>query len=249
MIKLNAPVWQTLSSAGNDAEKWLLALTEGNGNTRETIEILAEDWSHQLSWYPATAYTLPHIAAFCPKLSKEDKVFLIAQMGAAIATEAMAPLSPESEAYHEFHEGLDGLRKETEALLTDAEVHALLKADAELGTMFSLGALAIIGNRAHAYALWYLSGSTWEEAPAACPCGWEDETLPLAEQPDPLEPIEILPWDKKSLDNEAVWLNGLLELAGDDLIRPILPLVYGTGTCPDCGKQEPYWDWFCRFHC
>ncbi len=146
MIKLNAPVWQTLSSAGNDAEKWLLALTEGNGNTRETIEILAEDLSHQLSWYTATAYTLPHIAAFCPKLSKENKVFLIAQMGAAIATEAMAPLSPESEAYHEFHEGLDGLRKETEALLTDAEVHALLKADAELGTMFSLGALAIIGN-------------------------------------------------------------------------------------------------------
>ncbi len=88
MIKLNAPVWQTLSSAGNDAEKWLLALTEGNGNTRETIEILAEDLSHQLSWYTATAYTLPHIAAFCPKLSKENKVFLIAQMGAAIATEA-----------------------------------------------------------------------------------------------------------------------------------------------------------------
>ncbi len=170
MIKLNAPVWQTLSSAGNDAEKWLLALTEGNGNTRETIEILAEDLSHQLSWYTATAYTLPHIAAFCPKLSKEDKVFLIAQMGAAIATEAIEPLSPESEAYREFHEGLEGLRKETESLLTDAEVHALLETDAELGTMFSLGALAIIGNRAHAYALWYLSGSTWEEGPAACEC-------------------------------------------------------------------------------
>ena len=249
MIRLDAPIWEKLSSAGNDVDRWLRELVEGKGDLRESIEVVAEDLSHQLSWYSATAYALPHLAALCPRLSKEDKVFLIAQMGEAIAAEAVEPLEPDTEAYRESQEGLEGLRRETVTLLTDPEVHTQLCEDAELGMMFALGALAIVGDRKHAYDLWYLSGSTWEEAPAACPCGWEDETLPLAEQPDPLEPIEILPWDKKSLDNEAVWLNGLLELAGDDLIRPILPLVYGTGTCPDCGKQEPYWDWFCRFHC
>jgi hypothetical protein len=37
--------------------------------------------------------------------------------------------------------------------------------------MFALGALAVVGDRKHAYDLWYLSGSTWEEGPAACECG------------------------------------------------------------------------------
>lgn len=247
MVRLNDPVWKTLSSAGNDADKWLQALIEGKGDTRENIEIIAEDLSHQLSWYSATAYALPHLAAFCPKLSKEDKVFLIAQMGAAIAAEAVCPLIPNTEAYLEFQEGLEGLRKETKPLITDPDVHALLKADTELGNMFSLGALAVMANRKHAYGLWYLSGSTWEEAPAACVCGWLDETISLVEQPECINPIEIDVWDKHSLDNEVVWLNGLLELAGDDMISPVLPLLYGEGICPECGRQEPYWNWLDRF--
>jgi hypothetical protein len=49
---------------------------------------------------------------------KEDKVFLIAQMGAAIAAEAVEPLTPDTEAYCEFQEGLEGLRRETVPLLT-----------------------------------------------------------------------------------------------------------------------------------
>ena len=49
---------------------------------------------------------------------KEDKVFLIAQMGAAIVTEAVEPLTPDTEAYREFQEGLEGLRRETVPLLT-----------------------------------------------------------------------------------------------------------------------------------
>ena len=93
MVQLNDPVWKTLSSAGNDADKWLQVLLDGKGDTRENIEILAEDLSHQLSWYDATAYVLPHLAALCPRLSKDDKVFLIARMGAAIAAEADCPLS------------------------------------------------------------------------------------------------------------------------------------------------------------
>lgn len=247
MVDLNDPVWKTLSSAGNDADKWLQALTEGKGSTRENIEIVAEDLSHQLSWYSATAYALPHIAALCPTLSKEDKVFLIAQMGAAIAAEASCPLAPDTQAYLEFQEGLEGLRKETKPLITDPDVHDLLEADAELGSMFALGALAVMGDRSHAYGLWSLSGSTWEEGCASCACGWMEEEIPLTEQPECMEPIEIEVWDKHSLDNEAVWLNGLLKLAGDDMISPVLPLLYGEGVCPECGKREPYWKWLERF--
>ena len=159
MIRLDAPIWKKLSSAGNDVDRWLRELMEGKGDLRESIEVVAEDLSHQLSWYSATAYALPHLAALCPRLSKEDRVYLIAQMGAAIAAEAVEPLEPDTEAYREFQEGLEGLRRETVTLLTDPEVHTQLCEDAELGMMFALGALAIVGDRKHAYDLWYLSGS------------------------------------------------------------------------------------------
>ena len=79
MIRLDAPIWKKLSSAGNDVDRWLRELMEGKGDLRESIEVVAEDLSHQLSWYSATAYALPHLAALCPRLSKEDRVYLIAQ--------------------------------------------------------------------------------------------------------------------------------------------------------------------------
>ncbi len=55
------------------------------------------------------------------------------------------------------------------------------------------------------------------------------------------------PWDGQSLADEAVWFSGLLSRFGDEEILPVLPLVYGTGTCPECGKEEPYWTWLDRF--
>lgn len=247
MIMLNSPVWKRLTSAGSHADGILQDLLEGRGEFHENMENLGEDLSHQLSWYSATSYALPHLAALCPRLSKADKVYLVAQMGAAIAAESVEPLKSDTEAFHEFHEGLDGLRQETVPLLTDPEVHAALREDAELGVMFALGALAIVGDRRHAYDLWYLSYSTWEEGPGACACGWEDETISFLETPEYFEPAEIGLWDRQSLEKEAVWLNGLLSLIGDEMISPILPLVYGTGICPECGKREPYWSWMDRF--
>lgn len=246
MVDLNAAVWGTLGSAGNDAGRWLRRLLEEPENFRENMEILGEDLSHQLSWYSATAYVLPHLAALCPKLSPADKIFLFAQMGAAIAAEAEWPLEPESEAYREFQEGLDGLRPELAKLLTSPDLAALLDGSGELGEMLALAALAVLGERKHAYGLYLMSGSCWEECSAACSCGWNDEILPL-EASDCLEPAFIGPWDGKSLEEEAVWFQGLLSLAGEENIRSVVPLVYGTGICPECGRREPYWAWLDRY--
>ena len=247
MISLESPIWKELSSAGNDADRLRRDLIESRGELREAIGILAEDLSHQLTYYSATAYVLPHLAALCPSLSKRDKVYLIAQMGAAIAAEAVEPLEPDTDAYREFHEGLAGLRREVMPLLTDPEVHTQLRGEGELGTMFSLGALAVVGDRKHAYDLWYLSGSTWEEGPAACECGWDDETISFTEPPKFLKPAQVGQWDGQSLENEAVWLHGLLSLLDDEMIAPVIPLVYGFGVCPKCGRREPYWAWMDRF--
>lgn len=247
MVNLNDTIWKELTSAGNAANQVLRCLVEETGDFRENIEILAEELSHQLSYYNATAYVLPHLAMLCSKLSLEDKFFLIAHMGAAIAAEGEYPLLPDTQAYQEFQEGLMGLRRETECLITSTDISVLLQAGMGLGQEFALAALAIIGDRKHAYDIWFLSGSCWEEGCVACDCGWNDEMFPLTEQTDCIEFADIDTWDKKSLQNEAVWFKGLLTLAGDEEMSQILPLVYGIGICPDCGKREPYWDWLDRF--
>lgn len=247
MIDLNAPIWRQVDSAGNDADKWLRRLLSGEEAFREGMEILAEDLSHQLSYYSATAYVLPHLAALCGRLSLEDRYFLIAQIGAAIASEGAMSLVPDTTEYREFHEGLDGLRPIVRDLIQN-HPKVLAAASGEDGQMFALGALAILGDRGHAIALYNLSGSCWEEGPGMCACGWEEECIPLDGGPDCcIESAEIAPWDGKSLDDEAVWVNGLLERAGDEDIRPVIHLVYGTGVCPECGKQEPYWAWYSRW--
>lgn len=246
MVALNAPIWRQVSSAGNDAEKWLCRLLSGEGDFRENMEILAEDLSHQMSYYNATAYVLPHLAALCGRLSLGERHFLIAQTGAAIAAEGETPLVPDTTEYREFHEGLDGLRPVAADLIQN-HPEVLDAASGEEKQMFVLSALAILGNRKHAFALFMLSGSCWEEAPAVCSCGWEDECILIREPDCCIEPAEIPAWDGKSLNDEAVWVKGLLERAGDEDIAPIIPLVYGTGVCPECGKREPYWNWNDRY--
>lgn len=247
MTPLGSPVWATLRSAGGEAKKWLGKLLDGEGDFRETMERLAEDLSHQLSFYEATAYVLPHLAALAPKLPLKDQFFLIAQIGPATAAEADQPLEPGGEAFQEFQQGLEALRPLTKRLVASPEVAELLSEDLEIGQQFALAAVAILGQRKHAYGLYLLSGSCWEEGAAACQCGWNDECLPLPEGPDCIIPAQIGEWDGQSLEQEAVWLQGLLALAGDEQIIPALPAVYGQGVCPDCGRQEPYWNWLYRF--
>lgn len=247
MIGLNEPAFETLASASDYAKKYLIDIIEGNGDVKENLGLLGEELSHQLSWYEGTAYALPHLAAVFPKLSKDEQVTLIAEMGPAIAAQSQWPLEEGTEAYNEFFEGLANLKDKTKELAKDPEVWELLKNDANTSFMFALGVLAVIGDMSHAYALWFLSGSTWEEISAACECGWNDETIYLPDEPDFINPMEIEEWDGKSLDNEPVWLNGLLNMCNDNPISPCLPYIYGTVTCPQCGEEEPYWDLFKRF--
>lgn len=246
MVDLNAPIWRQVYSAGNDADKWLRRLLSGEEEFRKGIEVLAEDLSHQMSYYSATAYVLPHLAALCGRLSLKDRHYLITQIGAAIAAEGETPLVPDTAEYREFHEGLDGLR----AAAVDLIQNHMDVLDAAIGAeqqMFVLSALAILGDRKHAFVLFMLSGSCWEEASGACACGWEEECIPIREPDCCVKPAKIPPWDGKSLNDEAVWVKGLLERAGDEEIAPVIPLVYGTGVCPECGKQEPYWNWNDRY--
>ena len=117
MIDLNNPIWKTVHGASGHVDQQLRRLLAGEGDFRENMDVLAENLSHQLSWYDATSYVLPHLARLCERLSVEDKLYLIAQIGPAIAAESQVSLSPDTEAYREFQEGLAPLAQETRELL------------------------------------------------------------------------------------------------------------------------------------
>lgn len=246
MVDLDAPVWKTLQSAAYDFDPWFRKLLRGEVPFRDSGPNLFECLCHQLSWYNITPYVLPHLAALCRRCGTEDQIILIGQLGAVIATETVASLEPDSEPWREFHEGLDAFRSLTRDLILN-HMDVLRSVTYESRQMFALGALAVLGDRRHAYDLFLLSGYCWEEGQAACECGWYDDFLPLAEEPDCLKPAVFARWDKHSLDNEGVWFSGLLTCLGDEEILPVLPLIYGTGVCPKCGKQEPYWNWLDRY--
>ncbi|MDE7477002.1 MAG: hypothetical protein K2M91_03475 [Lachnospiraceae bacterium] len=247
MVALDDPIWKEVSSAGNDVDELLYCLMNGEGDFREDMECLAEDLSCQFSFYDATCYVLPHLAALCSTLSLEDKVFLISQIGPAIAAEAYQPndpILPGTEAYQEFEEGLRGLRLETKSVITDPAIAAILGSDLRWGQDFALAALAILGDRVHAYGLYFMFDFEWERGLAACSCGWETTELAIFDDRDrdflDMHPATIAPWDGK-FDNEPVWFQGLVKLIGDQEFLQALPWLYGTCTCPDCKKQEAYW--------
>lgn len=249
MISLDSPIWKELSSAWSDTHELLSDLMEGKGNFRENMECLGENLSHQFSYYDATAYVLPYLAILCTKLSLEDKAFLITEAGPAIAAESVWPLVPGTEAYHEFQEGLRGLRHETKKLATNPDITAILGNNLRQSQGFALSALAILGNRMHAYGMYLLLDSGWEDCIASCSCGWETEVISFFSDQDYLcmEPVLIASWDGKSINNEPVWFQGLLHKIGDKETIRFLPLVYGTCACPECGKRAAYWDWLAGF--
>ncbi len=249
MIPLDSPIWKELDSSGNDTYEVFHDLREGKGDFREDMEFLGEDLSCQFCYYEATAYVLPHLAVLCTGLSLEDQAFLITEIGPAVAAEGVWPLEPGTEAYREFQEGLEGLRHETEKLVTNPDIAEILGDNPRRRQSFALSALAILGDRRHAYGMWLVLDHDWEDCIGACSCGWKADVISFFTDQEYLcmEPVPIAPWDGKSLNDEPVWFQGLLRCIGDEETIRFLPLVYGTCVCPDCKKRAAYWDWLAKY--
>lgn len=238
MIDLNNPVWTAIRGAGARVDACLRRLEAGEGDFRENVDRLADNTSHQLSWYDVTAYALPHVARLCEKLSVEEKLYLIAQMGPAVAAESQVSLSPDTEEFREFHEGLAPLAQEARELVEHhmEEIKALPK---DLPLVFAVAALALLWDRKRAWYLYLYA--PWDELPALCPdCDWYEECMDfsLEEEPEFVTP--------GALDEEGAWLQKLLTEIGDLTLLPRLPYLYGTCTCPECGASGPLWEWIDR---
>lgn len=238
MIDLNDPIWNSIHGAGGRVDQCLRRLMVGEGDFQEYMDELAENLSHQLSYYDATAYVLPHLAQLCQGLNTEDKLYLITQIGAAIAAEPQVSLSPETRAYQEFHEGLAPLAQEAKELV-EHHIDQIKALPQDMPLAFINGALALLWNSKHAYYLYLYA--PWDEFPAMCPeCGWYEECMDFSLEEEP----EFVA--QGTLDEEGAWLQALLTAIGDRELLPRLPYLYGTCTCPECGASGPLWEWIDR---
>lgn len=246
MIDLNSPLWDQADSAYSESRQLLGNLLEHRGDFRETVECLDNDLSHQLSFYNATAYALPHLADFCAKLPNlEDRAFLIAHLGAAIAAEGVEPLPRDGVLWQEFQEGLTALRTLTEDLVLN-HMDVLEKLSGQDGQMFAVAALSILGDRRHAHHIYLYAPCDCVPVMCSDPeCEWfcEEEDLPSK---DLVTPADIPDWDGRSLDEEAVWFYGLLSHLDDEDFLPVVPYLYGTCKCYECDASGPLWDWIDR---
>lgn len=245
MIDLDSAAWKNVDSAYSEIEGLLKDLLAHKGELRETLEHIDGDLSHQLSFYTATAYALPHLAAFCKTLPQpEDRAFLLSHLGAAISAEAIEPLPRDGELWREFEEGLSALRSLTEELILE-HMDALEDLSGEDSQMFALSALAILGDRKHAYYMYLYAPC--EVVPVLCPdCGWDCEEVDLGPGAPLVTPTEIQPWDGRSLDVEPVWFYGLLSHLDDEDFLPAVPYLYGTCKCYECNASGPLWEWIDR---
>ena len=241
MIELHSPAWKDVESAYNEVETLLDELLLGKGDFHETLECLDNDLSHQLSFYTATAYALPHLAQFCKTLPPKDRALLISHLGAAIAAESVDPLPRDGALWREFDEGLTALRPLTRDLILN-HMDALEDLPGEDGQMFALSALAILGEREHAFYMYLYAPC--EAAPALCPdCGWDCEEVDLGPGAPLITPAELAPRDGTSFDEEGVWLYGHLTRQDDEDLQPPVPYLYGTCKCYECDAAGPFWDW------
>lgn len=250
MVDLNASDWKEVRAASGNIPQLLGKLKNSTEHFPDVVDTLMENLSHQLSFYTATAYALPHLAELGTTLSTDKKIYLLATLGPAVAAEGTEPLDPDSALWREFQEGLAPLRLEMKTLILK-HMDALKALSSDLQQQFAVSALALLGERKRAFYLYLYAG--WEEFPAACAndeCDWCEECMDLSleEEPELTTPVSLEPWDGVSLEREEVWFPGLLEKLGDEDILPRLPYLYGTCTCPVCGASGLTWEWIDRFY-
>lgn len=251
MIVLTDPLWDKATSAyGNVKEllEQLLASLELPKEDRiRIIDDLSSTLNHQLMFYSATAFVLPYLADFVQKLSVDEQVHLLGEIGAAIVPAVTAPIVEGSIEEQEFTSGLNKLKPLMHQLVLSPLVQEYLANNPHYQREFALTAVAILGSLQHAYLLYILFSYLFEETFLACDCGWSEEGIELFLENDLFVQAKIDAWDGKSFQDEAVWLHGFLDKIKEQYLNSILPIIYGQVVCPECGKKDSFFNCFERY--
>lgn len=214
----------------------------------EQIENIFECMTHQMTFYSATYLVLPYMVELLGQVMEEgdaDHAFtLIFHLGICLATDVPENHfekidSPILEDYNAAAQKLAGLTKR----YINTYIEEIHKMDQEMRRILLVSAIAILGDREAAYEL-VLSGLDLTEIGVMCggECQYyEDCFEPFEDDGDQtVIPAEYRSgqWDGKFDQDMFVWTSALADMldAKEDLES--LRYLYGTFTCPVCGKTK-----------
>lgn len=214
------------------------------------LDIIFQNLSHQMSFYSATYVVLPHMVRLLEQVMSEGDAAhahtLIFNLGICLMTDIPENRFEETDSpilgdYNAAAQKLAGLTKQ---YLNTYEAQ-LQELDEDLRSMLFVATLAILGKRETAYAAFdQLASGTIEELSLVCggDCEYYEECYDPQEEQD----AEIVPaaeyqsgaWDGASYQDAFLWSSAVADLLGLENQLEVLRYLYGTFTCPECGKTQ-----------
>lgn len=212
----------------------------------EQIENIFECMTHQMSFYSATYVVLPYMVELLEQVMKEGDVehafLLIFHLGICLATDIPENQyekidSPILKDYNDAAQKLAGLTKR----YINTYIEEIHKMTQEKRSMLLVSAIAILGDRHTAYGL-VLSGLDLTEIGVMCggECQFYEEEFALFEgdEEQTVIPADYEPgqWNGKFDQDGFAWVSALADMLGAKQELQFLRYLYGTFTCPECGK-------------
>ena len=216
-----------------------LDLEEKNDYEIAYDNLWANLW-HQMSFYDATYIVIPYMLEFLEK--NEDnfdrQLSVISNMGICLATDIPNNKynEPDRDINDSYEECVSIIQQKTKDFIKKYfnEIKAL---DSELKSMFVTSVMAILGDREAAFTL-FLNG--WEECYITCDkCGYDVEAdFTEREFLESSTPAPIVQWDRVNYEDTYAWYSNFLRDLATEKEAEIVPYLYGTFICPECGDKK-----------
>ena len=216
----------------------------------ENIDIIFQNITHQMTFYSAIYVVFPHMVRLLEQVMEEEDVehahLLIFNLGLCLATDIPEnhPGKEDSPLLADYNAAARKLAGLTKRYL-NTYIDEIQEMDEEQRSMLFVATLAILGERETVYvALDQLASGEIEEISMVCggdcefyeecyePCEGQEDGIVL-----PAE-YESGQWDGKSYEDTFLWTSAIADMLGMENQLEVLRYLYGTFTCPECGKTK-----------
>lgn len=246
---LTSPAWDIVQMANQMDLRTSLPKAVNNRDW-ETIDIIFQNISHQMTFYSASYVVLPYMVRLLEQVLAEKDIehaqLLIFNLGICLMMDIPENHYEEADSlpldnYNAATKKLCGLTKQ----YYNTYIDDIQEMDEEQRSMLFVATLAILGERKTAYvALEPLASGELEEIALVCggDCEFFDECYePYEEQEHNIMlPQEYVSgaWDGKAYDNAFLWTCAVADKLGLENQLEVLRYLYGSFTCPECGTTK-----------
>lgn len=225
----------------------------------DDIDNIFQNITHQMTFYSATYVVLPHMVRLLEQVMEDDDLehahLLIYNLGICLMTDIPENRFEETDSpllddYNAAALKLAGLTKQ----YLNTYIDEIREMDEDQRSMLFVATLAILGERKMVYAAFVqLASGELEEISMVCggDCEYYEECYePYEEQEDSIVPsakYESGTWDGKSYKDAFLWTSAVAEMLDLENQSEVLRYLYGTFTCPECGKTKRVLDFMITY--